>query len=94
MSRRKTEMTLEEELELIWDKHQKRMKLSDAHFTTFFLDSTTRLAMRKVRVATYEHAASDISPDMYATANQIERRHAKNLEKLLKDRAKRLKGEL
>jgi hypothetical protein len=31
--RRKTEMTLEEELELIWDKHQKRMKLNDDLFT-------------------------------------------------------------
>jgi predicted secreted Zn-dependent protease len=91
MPRRKTEMTFEEELALVWDKHQKRLELSDVHFTALFLDSVTRLAMRKVRVATYEHAASDISPDMYATANQTERRHARNLEKMLKDRAKCLK---
>jgi len=94
MPRKVPELTLEEELEQLWDKHQTRLDLSDSKFTTLFLDTATRLAMHRVKVSTYKQAASYISPDVYATSNKIERAHARRLERLLQDRAKLLQGEL
>ena len=94
MPRQAPKLTLEEELEQLWDKHQTRLDLSDSQFTTFFLDSATRLAMHRVKVSTYKQAADAISPDNYATSNKIERRHARRLEKLLRDRVKGLQGKL
>jgi hypothetical protein len=94
MPRKAPELTLEEELEQLWDRHQTRLDLSDSKFTTFFLDSVARLAMHRVKVSTYKQAASDISPDVYATANKVERSHARRLEKLLQDRAKGVQGKL
>jgi len=89
MKTSKAKLTLEEELEQLWDKHQTRLRLSDSQFTAFFLDSATRLAMHRVKVSTYKQAAGDISPDSYATSNKTERDHSRRLEKLLQDRAKR-----
>jgi len=91
--RQSPELTLEEELEKLWESHQARLRLSDSQFTAFFLDSATRLAMHRVKMSTYKQAAKDISPDVYATANRIERAHARRLEKLLQDRARHLKDE-
>lgn len=89
---RQPALTLEEAMERLWQEHQQLLGLSEEHFTSLFLDVATRLAVRKVKVATFEQAAGAISPEVYAMANTAERRLSKELQKVILRRAKPFRG--
>lgn len=90
---RQPALTLEEAMERLWQEHQQILGLSEEHCASMFLDVATRLAVRKVKAATFEQAAGAISPEVYAMRNAAECRLSKELQKVIMHRAKALNAQ-